>query len=115
MKKYMMIFLGADYGTLGLSPEEMQAQMGKWFAWGNKMEQAGIVRGGEALQPEVKRISGKGRVVTDHAGGEVKELVGGYYTIEVKDMAAAMEVAQEFPDYELGGTVEIREVMVFDR
>ena len=115
MKKYMMIFVCADYGTLGLSPEQTQAQMGKWFAWGDKLAKAGVVRSGEGLHTDVKRISGKGRVVTDHAAGEIKELVGGYYTIEVKDVAAAMEFAQDYPDFDLGGTVEIREVMVFNR
>ena len=45
MKEFMMIFVGADYADLGLSPEELQNRMGKWFAWGNKMEQAGFLRG----------------------------------------------------------------------
>ena len=45
MKEYMMIFLGADYSSLGLSPEQMQERMGKWFAWGNKMAEAGILKG----------------------------------------------------------------------
>ncbi len=115
MKEYMMIFLGADYGTIGLSPEQMQAQMGKWFAWGDKMDKAGVLRGGKALQPNVKRISGKDRVVTDRAASEIKELVGGYYIVEVGSIEEVMEIAQDFPDYDLGGTVEIREVMVFDK
>jgi hypothetical protein len=115
MKDYMMIFLGADYSSLGLSPEQMQERMGKWFAWGNKMSEAGILKGGEALTPDVRQISGPDRTVTDRAGSEIKELVGGYYIISAKDMDAVAEVAQDFPDYDLGGTVEIREVMVFDR
>ena len=114
MKEYMMIFLGTDYGTLGLSPEEMQNQMGKWFAWNDKMEKAGILRGGKALTSPVRHVSGKDRVITDRAGSEIKELVGGYYIVEAKDMDAVVEIAKDYPDYDLGGTVEIREVMVFD-
>ena len=115
MKQFMMIFIGADYTDLGLSPEEMQARMGKWFAWGNKMGEAGILKGGEALNPQMRRISGKDRVVTDLTSAEVKEIVGGYYTVEAKDFDAVQEIAKDFPDYDLGGTVEIREIMVFDR
>lgn len=115
MKEFMMIFVGADYADLGLSPEELQNRMGKWFAWGNKMEQAGYLRGGNALHPQMRRIVGQDRTVTDLTSAEVKEIVGGYYLVEAKDMDAVQEIAQDFPDYDLGGTVEIREVMVFDR
>ncbi|UWX54089.1 hypothetical protein NYZ99_13730 [Maribacter litopenaei] len=59
MKEFMMIFIGADYKEMGLSPEEMQNRMGKWFAWGNKMESAGILKGGNALESSAKCISGK--------------------------------------------------------
>ena len=115
MKNFMMIFIGADYADLGLSPEELQNRMGKWFAWGGKMEEAGILKGGEALTPQIRRIVGENRTVTDVTSAEIKEIVGGYYTVEAKDFDAVQEIAQDFPDYDLGGTVEIREIMVFDR
>ena len=115
MKEFMMIFIGADYADLGLSPEELQNRMGKWFAWGQKMEEAGILRGGEALTPNMRRIVGENRTVTDLTSTEVKEIVGGYYTVAAKDFDAVQDIAQDFPDYDLGGTVEIREIMVFDR
>ncbi|RNC87079.1 MAG: hypothetical protein ED556_06550 [Winogradskyella sp.] len=115
MKNFMMIFIGADYADLGLSPEELQNRMGKWFAWGHKMEQAGILRGGEALTPQIRRIVGENRTVTDLTSAEVKEIVGGYYTVEAKDFDAVQDIARDFPDYDLGGTVEIREIMVFDK
>lgn len=115
MKEFMMIFVGADYADLGLSPEELQSRMGKWFAWGDKMEKAGVLRGGNALTPQIRRIVGENRTVTDLTSAEVKEIVGGYYIVETTDFNAVQEIAQDFPDYDLGGTVEIREIMVFDR
>jgi hypothetical protein len=115
MKEFMMIFLGADYTELGLSPEEMQNRMGKWFAWNDKMEKAGVLRGGNALTPQIRRVIGKDRTVSDLTSAEVKEIVGGYYLVAAKDFDAVQEIAQDFPDYDLGGTVEIREVMVFDQ
>jgi len=115
MKEFMMIFIGADYSDLGLSPEELQGRMGKWFAWGDKMEKAGVLRGGNALTPDIRRIVGENRTVTDLTSAEVKELVGGYYLVAAKDIDTVEEIAQDFPDYDLGGTVEIREIMVFDK
>ena len=115
MKDYMLIFLGADYTEMNLSPEQIQARMGKWFAWNAKMQEQGIVKEGNALHPEMRRVSGPGRTVSDQASAELKELVGGYYVVQAKDFEGAIEVAQDFPDYDLGGTVEIREIMVFDQ
>ncbi len=115
MKDFMMIFIGADYQELGLSPEQLQERMGKWFAWNDKMEGQGILKGGNALVPVVKHVSGPNRTVTDGSLVEGKELVGGYYIVSAENADAVVEIAQDYPDYDLGGTVEIREVMVFDK
>ena len=115
MKDFMMIFIGADYAELGLSPEEMQERMGKWFAWSNKMGEAGILKGGEALHPQSVRVSGPDRVVSDGPFVESKELIGGYFTVSAKDIKEVQQIAQDFPDYDLGGQVEIRQVIVFDK
>lgn len=115
MKKFMLIFIGTNYQTMGLSPEEMQAHMGKWFAWSEKMQQDGVYVSGHALESTtVRQVSGPDRTMTDRAGTEVKELVGGYYIINAADLDAAMKIAESYPDYDKGGTVEIREVMEFD-
>ena len=111
----MLLFIGKDYSEMGLSPEQMQARMGQWFAWNTKMQEAGISDHGEALHPHGKRISGNDRTITDMAFTEVKELIGGYYLINAKDYDHASEIAQDYPDYDLGGTVEIREIMVFEQ
>jgi len=89
--------------------------MGKWFAWNEKMQKTGIVKGGNALTPQGKRVSGPSRTVSDGPFAESKELVGGYYVVQAKDFDGAIEIAQDYPDYDLGGTVEVREVMVFEQ
>lgn len=114
MKEFMLIFIGEDYETLGLSPEQMQERMGRWVKWSQKMTADGVDHHGDALHSPVTRLSGPNRTRTDMAAAEVKELVGGYYTVKVKDLDAAVEVAQGYPDYDLGGTVEVREVMVME-
>ncbi len=114
MKDFMMIFLGADYGSLGLSPEETQTQMGKWWAWHGKMEEQGIIAHGNALMPQGKHMNGKDAVISDGPFVEGKELIGGYYVIKAENLDAAVEVARDYPDFDIGGTVEVREVMVFE-
>lgn len=114
MKDFMMIFLGASYEELGLSPEQLQERMGKWMAWGDKMGAQGILKGGEALLPTGKSVSGEKRVVSDGPFIEGKELIGGYYIVSAESYDHVVEIAQDFPDFDLGGTVEIREVMKFD-
>ena len=37
-----------------------------------------------------------------------------YFVVKAKDLAEATELAKEYPDFELGGVIEIREVVKFD-
>lgn len=113
MKEFMLIFIGSDYETLGLSPEQMQARMGKWFAWNTKMREQGVIKSGDALHPGGKRVSGADRTVTDGPFVESNEVIGGFYIVTAEDYAGAVEIAQDYPDYDLNGAVEIREVQVF--
>ncbi len=115
MKEFMMIFIGADYEELGLSPDQLQNKMEKWFSWGDKLQEQGILRGGAALMSKGKRVSGVNRVESDGPFIESKELVGGHYTIAADSYEDVVKIAQDYPDYDLGGTVEIREIIKFDR
>jgi hypothetical protein len=115
MKDFMLIFLGPDYGDLNMSPEETQERMGRWFSWSQKMEKAGVLGGGNALTADIKHVSGSDMTVTDIASSDVKELIGGYYIVKAQNFDEAIKIAHDYPDYDIDGTVEVREVMVFDR
>ena len=115
MKDFMLIFIGQNYSEMGLSPEQMQNRMGKWWAWQAVMEKKGILKGGHALTGAVRHISGPQRTVSDRTSAELKELVGGYYIISASGLEDASKVAEGYPDYDIGGTVEVREVMVFEQ
>jgi len=75
MKDFMLLFIGEDYAAIGLSPEEMQARMGKWFAWNTQMREQGVIKHGDALMPGGKTITGENRTVTDGPAAESKELI----------------------------------------
>lgn len=109
MEKYMLIFHGGP--PVGASPEQMQAHMGKWMAWIDKLAKKEQYVSGEPLLPGGKLISGKKKTATDGPYTEGKEVVGGFFLIKAKDMDEAVKICDDYPDFETGGTVQVRQVM----
>jgi hypothetical protein len=109
----MLIFqLGRSGETYQDSPEEMQAQMGKWMAWVEKLQKSGQYVAGEPLLPGGKLVAGtNGSIVTDGPYTEGKEVVGGFFIIKAKDMDEAVAISKDYPDFQYGGTVQVRQVM----
>lgn len=110
MEKFMLIFQGGM--PPDQSPEKMQVQMGKWMAWINKLASTDQYVAGEPLLPGGKLVSGNnGKNVTDGPYTEGKEVVGGFFIINAKDLAEAVAISKECPDFEFGGSVQVRQVM----
>lgn len=114
LKEFMLIFIGVDYSEMNLSMEEIEKRAKSWMNWQQKMGEAGIMQSGNALQSPLKRISGSDRTVTDRISVEAKEIIGGYYIVKAKDFDDALKIAEDYPDFDLGGTVEIRELMYYN-
>ncbi|MDH4071000.1 MAG: YciI family protein [Ignavibacteria bacterium] len=109
-KKYMLIFRGGFYDAL--TPDEAQKQMGKWFSWIEKLQAAGVYHGGEPLTQGGKILSKKGAdIVVDGPFVESKESVAGYFLVDAESIDKAADMARDYPDFHLGGKVEVREVM----
>ena len=77
------------------------------------MAKAGVLLAAEGLHPSSKgariRVSGGKRTVTDGPFAEAKELIAGFWIIQVKSKEEAIEWANRFPLPE-GGVIEIRQV-----
>lgn len=113
MEKFMLIFHGGLMSEA--SPDQMQANMGKWMSWIEKLSKEGKYVAGEPLLPGGKLVSGPGgKTVTDGPYTEGKEVVGGFFIIDAKDMDEAVAISKDCPDYELGGSVQVRQVMKID-
>jgi hypothetical protein len=56
-----------------------------------------------------------GQLITDGPYTEGKEIVGGYALISVNTLEEATQLSQGCPILESAGTVEIRQVMKFDK
>ena len=112
--KYMLIIAGHEGGWEDRTPEEAKAEMGRWFAYTQELEDAGALVAGEGLQESATattvRIQENGeRVVTDGPFAETKEQVGGFYVIDCANLDEALEWAKKVPAR--AGNIEVRPVM----
>lgn len=121
MSQYLIVIAGPEAAANceAPNPEAQRAMMQEWFDYTEDLKKAGVLRGGEALMPSAtgSRISEKDgkRTVLDGPFAEAKEVVGGYYQIETKTRAEALEWAAKCPGVRGGGFVELREVVVFTK
>jgi hypothetical protein len=97
----------------GVMPKEkLLAEMG---AFNEKLVQAGIMLAGEGLHPSSKgkrvRFSGGRKSVIDGPFAETKELVAGYWIIQAKNLAEAVEWMKRCPNPHYDdGEIEIRQL-----
>jgi hypothetical protein len=94
----------------GMSPEEIQAVIGRYRGWSDRLRAAGTLVGGQKLANEGGRImarNGKGLTVTDGPFTEAKEIIGGFFQIQAVDYDEAQSIAGDCPHLDFG-SVEIR-------
>ena len=109
--RFMVIVKADKHSEAGEMPtEQLLTEMGKF---NEEMVKAGVMLAGEGLLPSSKgarlRFSGSKRTVTDGPFAETKELIAGFWLIQVKSKAEAIEWMKRAPfdDTEL----EIRQVI----
>lgn len=113
-----MQYLALIYAEDGVSPNpgdsEFDAYMQGYHVATKTFEDAGILRGGEALQDtstatSIRIRDGKTETM-DGPFAETKERLGGFYLLDCKDLDQAIEMASLIPDAKYG-TVELRPIM----
>jgi len=108
--EYMLLFRGTHWDK-GLTPEEIQTMVSRWYAWFERLTQEGKCKGGHPLEREGKIVSGrKGRTVADGPFAESKEAIGGYFLLQVENFDQALEIAKQCPGLDYGIDVEVRPV-----
>ena len=117
MKYMLLLYQAPDAGPAEGSPEAAE-EFGRWFAVTDEMAQAGVLVAGAPLQATTTattlRVRNEEVLLTDGPFAETKEILGGYYLIDVPDLDAAAEWAAKMPLAPYG-SVEIRPVMEFDQ
>ncbi len=113
MKEFMMIFHGGDYESGELSPEQFQAKMELWNKWIEELRADDLFVNGHALKNKSAQVATEELVMTDGPFVESNELVTGYFVVKAKDLDHAKDLVCGYPDFDLGGKVEIREIQIF--
>ena len=96
------------------TPEQM-AEMQEWFSYTDDMASAGHLVSGEPLQgtetAKTVQIRDGETITTDGPFAETKEVLGGFYMVDVPDEATALDWARRCPLAKYG-SVEVRPLMV---
>jgi hypothetical protein len=107
MAKFMLLLHDDPSSFANISPEQMQKVIEKYIAWGGRLKKDGVWSASHKLTDEpgkVMRGNGANMRVTDGPYSETKEILGGYYLIEVESYERAMDHARDCPHLEYGGT-----------
>jgi hypothetical protein len=111
-----MILLKSDEkAEAGVMPDEkLLTEMGKY---NEELVKAGVMLAGEGLQPSSKgarvHFSGDKRTVTEGPFAEAKELIAGFWLIQVESKDEAIEWVKRCPN-PLEGEAEIEIRQVFE-
>ena len=108
--RFMMIVKASKESEAGVLPTEQEmADMAKY---NEQLVKAGVMLAGEGLQASSKgakiRYDGAKRTVIDGPFTEAKELIAGFWLIQVKSKEEAIEWAKRVPFQE--GEVELRQI-----
>jgi hypothetical protein len=115
--RFMVMVRANKDSEAGVMPsEKLITEMGKF---NEEMVKAGVMLAGEGLQPSSKgariRFSGKNRTVIDGPFAETKELIAGYWVIQVGSKAEAIEWMKRAPSpFEGEAEIEIRQIFDAD-
>lgn len=115
--RFMVIVKASPESEAGKMPsEKLLAEMGKF---NEELVKAGVLLAGEGLHPSSKgariRFSGSSRTVIDGPFAETKELIAGFWLIDVKSKEEAIEWMKRCPNpMESDSDIEIRQVFEAD-
>jgi hypothetical protein len=121
----VMLMIKGDPEPGALPGEELLAAMGRY---NDELRNAGVLVDLSGLHPSAQgrrvKFSGGNRTVVDGPFPESKELVAGYWILQVSSMDEAVDWAKRAPfealariypgEYGAEGEIEIRQVFEFD-
>ncbi len=115
--KYMLLIYGPADGDW--SAEGAEEEMKRYWDYEKAVAEAGVMVSSEALQgvdtaTTITVTDAGERIVTDGPFAETREVLGGYYVLDVPDLDAALDWAARCPGSQRGQRIEVRPLHVFD-
>jgi hypothetical protein len=115
--RYLLTIYGDESGWNDATPEEASQIMAAYGAFGQAAQEAGVLLGGEGLQPTstatTVRVRNDETLTTDGPFAETREQLGGYYLLDCKDLDEAIGWAARIPGAQ-SGSVEVRPIMDYE-
>jgi len=115
--KFLLTIYNDERRWTDASPEEAGQVMAAYEAFGRAAAEAGVLVGGEGLQPTstatTVRVRDNETLTTDGPFAETREQLGGYYLLDCSDLDEAIGWAARIPDAS-SGSVEVRPVMDYE-
>lgn len=115
MQYLYLLYSDEAQDTQPATPADWEAYMAPWVEYDKKLTEAGVLRGGNALEPSHTATTlspgPKEPVMTDGPFAETKEQIGGYYLVECANLDDALAWASKCPVIAMGGRVEVRPIM----
>jgi hypothetical protein len=115
--KYLLTIYTDESRYASMTPEDSGRLMAEYGAFGQEAQQAGVLLGGEGLQPTstatTVRVRDGETLLTDGPFAETREQLGGYYLVECADLDEATRWAAKIPDAK-AGSVEVRPIMDYE-
>src|SRR3954470_7485249 len=115
--RYMLSIITDESAFAESTPDERARMRAGYLAFTDQVEQAGVLRGGDGLQPSsaatTVRVRDGEPLLTDGPFAETREQLGGYYLLECADLDEAIGWAAKIPGA-AWGAVEVRPVMVYE-
>lgn len=115
--KYMLLIYSTEPAQAP-DPAVLAPMMKAYEDFTKAVHDAGVWLAGDALQGRASatsvRVDDAGaRLVTDGPYAETREVLGGYYLLDVPDLDAALDWAARCPGSQNGGTIEVRPIREF--
>lgn len=113
MNTYLLLLheTPATYADLG--PAELQALVQRYRDWSAGLARQGLLVGGEKLSDDGGRhlrLQGGRPLASDGPYAEAHDVVGGYFSIQAADDAAAEALAATCPHLHGSNWIEIRRI-----
>jgi hypothetical protein len=115
--RFMVLIKANDDSEAGVLPsEQLLTEMG---AFNERLVNAGVMVAGEGLHSSAKgarvKFSASGTTVIDGPFTETKELIAGFWILDVKSKEEAIEWVRQVPNPDLAESeIEIRQVFTAD-
>jgi hypothetical protein len=112
--RYLALIYVEEPDPVTMPPGAWEEMMAKYDAFGQAATEAGVIRGGEALQSSdtatTIRVRDGHRLTTDGPFAETREQLGGFYVLDCADLDEAIAWASRIPGASIG-TVELRPII----